>query len=221
MPIGAATGNKSLAFLPILLILAIRPCWGQRYFVSALGGIATISADAATQLASTNAVSLYKPENGPALNLAGGIHLNDWFSLQANYVWNRNDLTITEVAGLESFVQDRHSSQHAAIADLLLYFRPRSSRIRPYLSVGSGVVWLRSMAAGPIAGTLTPPPEIDTAKLPLRVAVGVDLLVRHGWGFRYRFSETKTANPISAVLDPPGSRALANFQNLFGLVKYF
>ncbi len=210
------------SFFPVLLILAIQPCWGQQYFVSALGGISTISADAATHLDSANAVSLYKPENGPALNLAGGIHLNDWFSLQANYVWNRNDLTVTEVAGLASFEQDRHSSQHAAIADLLLYFRPRSSHIRPYLSAGSGLVWLRTTAAGPILGMLTPaPPQVDSTKLPLRVAVGVDLLIRDGWGFRYSFSETRTGNPISATLDPPGSRGLANFQNLFGLVKYF
>jgi len=208
--------------LPVLLILATPACWGQRYFVGALGGISTLSADAVTQLDSAGAVSLYKPENGPALNLAGGIHLNDWISLQTNYVWNRNDLTITEVAGLAIFEQDRHSSQHAAIADLLLYFRSRRSRIRPYLSAGSGFVLLRSFAAGPLMGTLTPaPPQIDSVKLPLRVAVGIDLLFHRGWGFRYSFSETITGNPFSATLNPPGFRRLANFQNLFGFVKYF
>ena len=119
------------------------------------------------------------------------------------------------------FEQDRHSSQHAAIADLLLYFRSRRSRIRPYLSAGSGFVLLRSFAAGPLMGTLTPAtPQIDSVKLPLRVAVGIDLFHR-GWGFRYSFSETITGNPFSATLDPPGSRRLANFQNLFGFVKYF
>ena len=208
--------------LPLVLLFLIIPvCWGQRYFVSALGGISTLSADAETRLDSTSSVSLYKPENGPALNVAGGIHLNDWFSLQANYVWNRNDLAITEVAGLSSFEQERRSSQHAGVADVLLFFRSRRSRIRPYLSVGTGFVVLRSFAAGPILGTLTPPPEVDTVKLPLRVAVGIDLLWRHGWGFRYSFSETMTVNPFSASLDPPGSRRLANFQNLFGFVKYF
>jgi hypothetical protein len=65
------------------------------------------------------------------------------------------------------------------------------------------------------------PPQVDTLKLPLRVAVGIDLLFRRGWGFRYSFSETMTSNPFSVTLDPPGSRRLANFQNLFGFVKYF
>ena len=215
-------GRGGIALFAALPILAAPACWGQRYFAGALGGIATLSADAAFRLDATNAVSLYKPENGPALNLVGGIHLNDWFSLQANYVWNRNDLTIAEVAGLSSFQQDRRSSQHAAIADLLLYFRSRRRRIRPYLSVGSGVVSLRSFAAGPPLGALTPaPPQIDTVKLPLRVAVGIDLILRRGWAFRYSFSETMTGNPLSATLDPPGARGLANFQNLFGFLKYF
>ena len=206
-----------------LLLMCLAPiCLGQRYFVAAMGGISTLSADGATQLGSVNAVSLYTPENGPALNLAGGVHLNDWFSLQGNYVWNRNDLAITEIEGLASLQLDRHSSQNSAIADLLLYFRSRRSRIRPYLSVGSGFVRLRSESAGPVAGTLTPvPPQIDGVKWPLRVAVGIDLLFWRGWGFRYSFSETITGNPFSAALDPPGSRGLANFQNLFGFVKYF
>jgi hypothetical protein len=196
-------GSRRIALFPVLLLIVATPaCWGQRYFATALGGISALSADAA--------------------NFAAGIHLNDWFSLQADYVWNRNDFAITETSGSASLQQDRKSSQRAAIADLLLYFRSRRSRIRPYLSVGSGFVLLRTSATQPVVGALTPiPPQIDTVKLPLRVAVGIDLLLRGGWGFRYSFSETMTGNPLSATLDPPGSRGLANFQNLFGFVKYF
>ena len=207
----------------LVLLLALSPAgWGQRYFATALGGIATLEADAATRVDSTSTVSLYKPENGAALNVAGGIHLNDWFSVQANYMWNRNDLTVTEIVDAGHVQQDRHSSQHAAIADLLVYFRSRRSRIRPYLSAGTGFVRLFSTAAGPVQGTLTPiPPEVDATELPLRVAVGVDLLFARGWGLRYSFSETISRNPFSAALNPPGTRRLANFQNLFGVVKYF
>ncbi len=211
---------RRVLFIATLILMA-PAVWGQRYFLSALGGVSTLSADATAQVSALNTVSLYKPENGPALNLAGGVHLSDWFSLQGNYIWNRNDLTITEVAGGASYEQQRHSSQHAAIADLLLYFRPRSSRIRPYLSAGSGLLWLRSSVPGSASGTLAPPPpQIDTLKLPLRVAVGIDLITSGGWGFRYSFSETISTNPFSATLQPPGSRRLANFQNLFGFVKY-
>jgi hypothetical protein len=36
---------------------------------------------------------------------------------------------------------------------------------------------------------------------------------------RYSFSESVSGNPISAQLSPPGQRNLANFQNLFGVVR--
>src|SRR6516165_6411351 len=135
---------------------------------------------------------------------------------------NQNDLTITEIVDSVHLQQDRHSSEHAVIADLLLYFRSRRSRIRPYLSAGTGFVRMFSTADGPVQGTLTPVPlQVDATELPLRVAVGADLLFGGGWGFRYSFSETISRNPFSAALNPPGARRLANFQNLFGVVKYF
>jgi hypothetical protein len=55
----------------------------------------------------------------------------------------------------------------------------------------------------------------------VRVAVGADVISPSGWGFRYSFGETISRNPISRALNPPGGRRLANFQNLFGVVKYF
>jgi len=215
--------SGSMGIRILLLLIALSPAgWGQRYFATVVGGIATLEADAATRVDSTNAASLYKPENGAALNVAVGVHLNDWFSVQTNYIWNQNDLTITEIVDSVHLQQDRHSSEHAVIADLLLYFRSRRSRIRPYLSAGTGFVRMFSTADGPVQGTLTPVPlQVDATELPLRVAVGADLLFGGGWGFRYSFSETISRNPFSAALNPPGARRLANFQNLFGVVKYF
>ncbi len=206
----------------LLLLIAIPSCYAQRYFATALAGVSTLSADAGTRLGSSNEVSLYKPENGVALNLGVGIHFSDWVSAQANYVWNRNDLRFTEVHDLARLEQDRGSSQHAAIADLLVYFRGRRSRIRPYLSAGAGIVRLNSPSSAAVNGDLTPiPAGIDEVGAALRVAVGIDLLVRRGYGLRYSFSETISGNPLSSALEPPGSRNLANFQNLFGFVKYF
>ncbi len=203
-------------------MMAAAACSGQRFFVTALGGISTLSADAATRFDTSNAASLYKPENGPAINLAAGLHLNDWFALQGNWMWNRNEVSFTEIQDLSRLVQDRHSSQNAGIGDFLIYFRGRHSRIRPYLSTGTGFVRIASMSTGVAAGALTPVPgPIDTVKWAFRSAVGVDLLTRSGWGFRYSFSETLTKNPLSRALNPPGGRRLANFQSLFGVVRYF
>ena len=53
------------------------------------------------------------------------------------------------------------------------------------------------------------------------MAVGIDVAVGRGWSARYSFSEGISGNPIGVQLSPPGQRGLANFQNLFGVVRAF
>src|SRR5206468_2246251 len=123
----------------------------QQIFTGVAVGIATLAADARSEIASGGAdVSLYKPENGPALNVFAGSHFHDYLTAQANYVWNRNDVTLTSVRATESgpsfYEAPRASSQHAFVGDLLLYFRERRSAIRPYLSAGVGVVRFQTTA---------------------------------------------------------------------------
>ncbi len=174
------------------------------------------------------AVSLYKPENGPTFNLFVGRHLSDYLSIQANYIWNRNSLTLSSTSFSSSsqllYEERRDSSQHTVVGDLLLYFRNRKSFARPYLSVGTGFVQLRSKERkiAAIIGAPPLPPQQFTSVAPvLRVAVGTDFVVGRGWAFRYSFSEAIRSNAISEQLSPPGKRNLANFQNLFGFVKTF
>jgi hypothetical protein len=206
----------ALAVLSIVL-----PGYGEsRYFVSVLGGVSTLSADAATQLGGSNAAALYAPENGGALNAAAGISLNDWLSAQVSYIWNRNGLTLTQLSDGAFFEQQRRSRQDAGVADLLLYFRNRASWVRPYLSAGVGFVRFAD-ALGSVRGQLAPPHAISEVRPLLRVAVGIDLMHASGWGFRYSFSEAISGNPYSAILTPRGPRNLANFQNLFGFIRYF
>ena len=96
-------------------------------YAGVLGGLATLSADARSQLTaqSLNA-SLYKPENGPALNIFGGAHVTQYLSLQANYVWNRNDLKLSSTSSASSsfYEEQRKSSQHA-----LIFGRPKGTLI--------------------------------------------------------------------------------------------
>jgi len=195
------------------------------FFVGGLGGISTLSADGRSVLTGSEpAAGLYKPENGPALDVFAGWHATGYLSLQGNYVRNSNDLSITGILGDASFEQARRSSQNAFIGDAMLYFRNRHSWVRPYLSAGAGAVRIDSVATGVTSDTGSlplPPQEFSATRFALRVAVGIDLLLRNGWGFRYSFSETKSGNPFSKQLVPAGQRGLANFQNLFGVVKYF
>ena len=110
------------------------------------------------------------------------------------------------------------------IGDLLVYFRNRDSRLRPYLSVGTGLVHFTSSQERieQVVGAPGLPPQRFSANMvALHVPVGVDVKLGRGWAFRYTFSETLSRNPISDHLSPPGQHSLKNFQNLFGLVKHF
>jgi hypothetical protein len=199
----------------------------RRAYAGGLVGIATLSADATTSTSAGRAdVALYKPENGPALNLFAGLHVRPYVTIQANYVWNRNDVTLfssVASAGASGFFEQRRDGdQHAVIADALLYFRRRGDAIRPYLSTGVGMVRFQSEPGRTTNGGLSGPEgELSSTRVALRVAVGIDLAIRDAWSFRYSFSETISGNPISTRLTPPGERNLANFQNLFGIVRRF
>jgi hypothetical protein len=227
---GLSMGRTKIAALLWMVSLGASPLYPEsKLYGGALVGISTLSADGRSTITPTaTALSLYKPENGMALNLFGGVHLTEFISVQGNYVWNRNALllTSTQFSGVGQLVyeQSRRSTQHSGIGDLLLYFRNRRSKVRPYLSAGAGFVHFKSSQRElrAIRGTPVLPPESFTYTGPvLRVAVGIDLAVSHNWCFRYSFSETIGKNPISAQLSPLGQRNLANFQNLFGLVRYF
>jgi hypothetical protein len=212
-----------------LVGLTATPAAAQRApvpYVSVLGGVSTLSADARSEVTSRGAdVSLYTPENGPAIDILFGIHVHQYLSLQANYVWNANDVALTSVRGIDSsfYEQPRTSGQHAVIGDVLLYFRNLDSVIRPYLSVGGGAVRIETTAVGEarLRDAVAPAPKLRAMCAVLRTAVGIDVALGRQWSVRYTFSETLSGNPFSAALSPPGQRKLANFQNLVGIVRAF
>ena len=201
---------------------------GQRVFAGGLFGVSTLSADGHAETTATEAAtSLYKPENGPAVNLFAGVHVAQYFSVQGNWMWNRNDLTLVSsfVApqGGGFYEQRRDSRQHAIVLDGLIYFRRRDSAVRPYLGTGLVLLHFSSDNARLVSaqGLEAPAGEIASTRIGLRSHVGIDIRLSRRLNFRYSFSETISGNPISPSLTPPAPRRLANFQNLFGLVGRF
>jgi Outer membrane protein beta-barrel domain len=196
-------------------------------YVGGIGGIATLSADASSARTPGGlSLSAYSPENGGAVNLFAGAHLRNYFSVQGDYIWNENHLVLNSTAsGSTTFYQQaRSSSQQAGILDFLVYFRRRSSWIRPYLGTGFGIIHLTSKEQHLIdsGGTPTLPPSTFSSNRPVfRSHVGIDLRISRKLDFRYSFSEFIGHNDISKHLSPPASRRLANFQNLFGFVLRF
>jgi hypothetical protein len=211
-------------------LLGISPLWSAGdYYAGGIAALSTLSADGRSIVASTVAqASLYKPENGPAVNLFLGRYLGEYVSVQGNYIWNSNDLVFTSTSvlpqGASFYSETRGSSQISVIGDVLVFFRDRRSLVRPYLSCGAGVVHVKSsqQKLDVVSGTpMLPPRDFSATIAGLRVAVGIDVKVRYGFSFRYSFSETISSNPISDQLSPPGHRGLKNFQNLWGFVKHF
>ncbi len=223
--------TRPTLFIAAIFTMVMAPPLARagNFYAGALGGIATLSADGRSILSpSSSQVSLYKPENGPALNLFAGWDFSDYVSVQGNYIWNRNALTLVSsgfgVNGPDAYQEMRKSQQTSFMGDMLVYFRKRGSRVRPYLSGGTGLVHLGSSAAtlSDVTGSpQLPPQKFSSTDIGLRVAVGMDVRIGKGWAFRYSFSETISHNPISYELSPPGQRGLSNFQNLFGFVKHF
>jgi hypothetical protein len=216
-----------MLFGALFLLGSIRPCWAQAHpYAGIMGGIATLSADGGSESVGQGLnLSSYAPANGAALDVFVGAHLHNYFSVQGDFIWNQNSLRMNSNSSNGSFYQqDRSSSQQAAIFSLLIYFRRRNSRIRPYLGTGIGVAHLSSGDARLIASGGTPslPPATFSFTGPVfRSHVGIDLAITHKLDFRYSFSETIGSNEISRNLSPRGSRTLANFQNLFGFVVRF
>lgn len=198
-------------------------------YLGVLGGVAAISGDARSTLdASSSAFSSYDPANGGALEVLAGKHLSDYFTVQANYIWNANDMTVasgTFTATTQRGYQElRSSSQQSVLGNVLVYFRNRDSRLRPYLSVGTGLVHFSSAQQRldlSVGGPVLPTRNFSSNFIALNVPVGIDVALGHRWAFRYTFSETISRNPIDDQLSPSGRHAFKNFLNLFGFVKSF
>jgi hypothetical protein len=221
--------RKYLRFSPlVLLLIVVRSMPAQvTAYAGVIGGVSTLSADGGSKpTASGLNLSSYAPENGGALNLFVGADLHDYVSIQGNFIWNRNSLHLNSASPQTGtfYQEDRSSTQEAGIFDVLLYFRNRASRIRPYLGTGVGILHFSSSQDRLVAfggAPALPPPQFSSIGPVFRSHVGIDIRIKPRLSFRYSFSEMISHNPISSELSPPGPRHLANFQNLFGFVTRF
>ena len=173
---------------------------------------------------SSASTSLYGPSTGGAADIIVGAHLFSYVSVQGDYVWNRNGVVLisnsTTPTGVNFYRLPQTVTQNAVLANVLLYFRKRGCRIRPYLSEGTGAVFIGSRLSGlPIVEGMPNLPRTSSShtSIALRTSVGIDIGLPHSWNFRYSFGETITRNTYGDQLTPPASGIPKNFQNLFGI----
>src|SRR5215472_11330840 len=207
---------------PSLVLAQLRK---EMIYFGGMGGIATLSGDAnAVITANSASTSSYDPSNGAAASGFVGVHIFNYVSLQADYVWNRNNVVLVSSinsSGASSFYRIPESAtQQAFLGNALIYFRKRESRFRPYVAEGVGAALIHSRLSGDaiISGNPTlPPASSKHASIALRTSVGLDLRLRGPWYFRYSFGETLTRNTFGDELSPPEHRVAKNFQSLFGI----
>lgn len=227
---GKTEARRVLRILAILVLSwqSSAPAHAQVY-AGVLGGVSSLSGDARSLVTSGSvAFSSYDPADGGDLRVLFGKHFSDYFSAQASYSWNENKLSLTSgnsTKGTQQGLQEtRTSSQQTLIGNVLVYFRARDSRLRPYLSVGTGFMHFASTqeSVQQVLGSPTLPPQhFSSDRVVLNVPVGMDVNLGKGWAFRYTFSETISTNPINDQLSPPGQHTFKNFQNLFGFIRRF
>ncbi len=218
--------------IPFLILIPLR-CLAQdthpsKFFAGGGPGLALLSGGGASAVsAARGSLSSYSASAGLLVHAFGGVHLNEYFSIQGAWNWNRNALQFSAAATSgAAFQQSRTSSQNNSGADLVVYFKPRNSRIRPFITGGLNLMRISS-DADPItvsvgAAPTLPRPRFTASQAGLRVAAGADfMLLPRGWGVRYAFHEITQRNPIGRQLSPQAGGPLMNFQHLFGVVRYF
>lgn len=209
------------------MLFWISPASAQRvWYVGASGGISTLSADGRSVVDSNGAAaSSYKPSNGFLATAFAGVHLTDYLSTEVSYTRNRNDLILSAVRTPDSAYEERRDlTQNSFAGDVALHFRGRRSWVRPFLAIGLAATGYRIgwNSTTVQRGSVVPPQgDFSGTKLGFRAAAGIDLAIGKGWSFRYCFLEVMQANPISPLLSPQGERRMADFRNLFGIVKTF
>jgi len=220
--------RKALVAMIFIGIVHTASIAEAQLYAGVVGGVATLSGDSRSIIGPSSSSSSYDPKNGPAVEVLLGADLTNYLSVQGEYIWNSNTLNLTAASfgnGMQQAYQEsRSSSQQSVLGDLLIYFRKRGSRLRPFLSIGTGLVHLSSsqQQIKQFIGTpMLPAQQFSSNMAALHVPVGIDVKLAKGWAFRYSFSETLTGNPISQQLSPQGLHNLQNFQSLFGFVKRF
>src|SRR5215472_3035159 len=161
-------------------------------YAGILGGVSSLSGDARLIVSSDSTTfSSYDPKNGGDVSVLFGKHLSDYFSAQVSYSWNENELSLNAASsggGLQqAYQQTRSSSQRSGLGNVLVYFRQRKSRLRPYLSVGTGFMHFASKQESlqdVLGSPALPPQQFSASVIVLNVPVGIDVNMGKGWAFR-------------------------------------
>ncbi|MEQ1946824.1 MAG: outer membrane beta-barrel protein [Bryobacteraceae bacterium] len=189
-------------------ILAAATASAQEWDVGVTGGLGMAN-NLTVKNGSTSADAGFK--NGAVFGVYGGQDMYRYWSGEANYLYRRSDFKI-EGNG-KSATLDGHT--HLITGDILAHFRPRGSRIRPFVSFGGGVKLMvgtgnenPSQPLGTLAALTA-----TTETLPVgEIGAGVKIQLSKMLRLRVQVRDFISGKPQDVIATAPGS-TLSGFSN--------
>jgi len=159
------------------------------------------------------------PENGGAVGVYGGEDSSKHWGGEARYLYRYSNFKLS--SGNTSVSFGGHT--HIIEGDLLAYFRPKGSRIRPFVAFGGGIKVLvgtgTESAAQPLArfAALTATREI----LPTAgIGVGVKIALKQHVRLRIEARDYISAAPSGVIAPAPGASISGIPHDILGLVGF-
>jgi hypothetical protein len=173
----------------------------QNWEVGALGGYG-FSNDLTIKSASGTATAKLAP--GAALGVFGGEDTYNYFSGEARYLYRFSDLRLSSAGTIVDF------GAHTQIAEgvFLFHFRPRQSRIRPFLAAGGGISVLSGtgrQSAGQPLGHFAALNATREALPTADVGVGVKINLQKHLRLRLEADDYLSATPGKVIAPAPGA----------------
>jgi hypothetical protein len=181
--------------------LATGVAYAQEWEVGAIGGFG-YAPDFTVKGPSGSATTGLK--NGPVVGAFGGDDAYDHWSVEARYLYRFSNLKLS--SGSTSLDFGAHT--HILNADALFHFRPRTSRIRPYLVFGGGIKLLEGTGAASASqplGNLVALTHTSETLLMADGGAGVKINLRQHVRVRFEIQDYISAAPSKVIFAAPGT----------------
>ena len=187
----------------------------QEWEVGAIGGYGYNTPDFTVKSGSATASAGFA--TGGVVGVFGGGDTYNYWSGEARYLYRYSNAKLSS----GSTTVDFGAHTHIANADILAHFRPRESRIRPFIAFGGGVKVLVGTGAESAAQPLGRLAALTATQetLPVGdVGFGVKVAVTKSLRFRFEVQDFISPTPSKVIAAAPGASASGILNDIVGSV---
>jgi hypothetical protein len=206
---------RHLCFLSTLFSAGL---FAQTWEVGALGGFGFSNDLTVKSPAGSANASLAK---GAVIGVFGGDDTYNYFSGEARYLYRYSDLRLSSGGTSVDFAGHTHIAEGV----FLFHFRPRQSRIRPFIAAGGGVSVVvgtgtesAAQPLGKFAALTATRQTLPTAD----VGLGVKINLPHHLRLRLEADDYISSTPNQVIAPAPGATVKGWLNNViaFGALSY-